>query len=191
MVVIDKGDARRLVGRLHTGGRGHIGEFATAMVLEQQHAIAHGHGDIRQAIVVEVADSAGHAGTAGYQAGLRAGHQGEAPAPGFSIRPDGILAGCHHQEVRLFAHGRNQASSALGAIAWFSCRSSHVVDGLLCEGDRNHRTHLRVHGQRILYQRVVALIAIGVCEGRSDLLLVQCFEALESSGRLVSPAQAL
>ena len=91
----------------------------------------------------------------------------------------------------MFARGRNQACSALGAIAWLSCRRGHVVDGLRSKGDRNHRTHLRVHGQRILYQRVVALIAIGVRQGKSDLLLVQRFEALESSGGLISPAQAL
>ena len=75
---------RRLVGRLHAGGRGHIGKFATAMVFEQQHTIAHGHSNIRQAVAVEVADGAGHTGAAGHQAGLRAGHQVKLPLPDFA-----------------------------------------------------------------------------------------------------------
>ncbi len=91
----------------------------------------------------------------------------------------------------MFAGGRDQACSSLGAIAWLSRRSGYVVDGLRSKGDRNHWTHLRVQGQRILYQRVVALIAIGVRQRKSDLLLVQCFEALKSSGGLISPAHAL
>ncbi len=66
-----------------------------------------------------------------------------------------------------------------------------MVDRLRSKGERNHWTHLRVHGQRILYQRVVAFIAIGVCQGESDLLLVQRFEALESNGGFISPAHAL
>ncbi len=66
-----------------------------------------------------------------------------------------------------------------------------MVNGLRSKGDRNHRPHLWVQGQRILYQRIVALISISVGEGKADLLLVQGFEAVESGGRFFSPAQAL
>ena len=191
MVVIDKGDAVRLIRRQHAGGCGHIGKFATAMVLEQQHAIAHGHSNIGQPVIVEVADRAGHAGAAGHQARLRAGNQGEASAPRLRISSDGILAGSHDQQIRLFARGRYQASSSLRAIACLSGWRSHVVNVLRGKDKRDHWPHLRVQGQRIFYQRVVPLITVGVRQRKPDLLLVQRFEALESSGRLVSTPQPL
>ena len=91
----------------------------------------------------------------------------------------------------MFARGRNQAGSSLGAIACLSGWRSQVVDTLRREGKRDHWSYLRIQGQRIFYQRVVALVAIGVRERKPDLLLVQGFEALESSGSLVSPSQPL
>ena len=72
----------------------------------------------------------------------------------------------------MFPRGRNQACSALGAIHWLSRRSDYVINGLRSKGERNHRAHLRVQGRRIFYQRIVALIAIGVSERKADLLLV-------------------
>ncbi len=71
------------------------------------------------------------------------------------------------------------------------CGRSCMVDGLRGKGKRNHRPHLRVLGQGILYQGIVALVSIRVGERRCDLLPIQGFKALKSRGRLLSPAQAL
>ena len=66
-----------------------------------------------------------------------------------------------------------------------------MIKCLRSKGDRNHRSHLGIQIQRVLYQRIAAFVSVRVRERRTDLLLVQRFEAAKGRCRLFAPAQAL
>ena len=70
MVVVYKSDACRMVCRLNTRARRDVLEPASAEVAIQQHAVAHGQRQIRQAVVVKVARRARHTVAAHGQAAL-------------------------------------------------------------------------------------------------------------------------